>query len=112
MKTADGWVMVSPLASKPSDTSVDAWLTDTSNGANLNTHVAEQSLTLNGLPALKVRYSTADGQAVEDVYVASGTRTFSMAFSPDQGTPVTPLEMLRNYAIYMKMLNSFRVEPR
>lgn len=73
--------MVEPLADKPSGTSVDAWLTDISKGSNLNPHVHEQKLTLNDLPALKVRYRTRDGEEMEAVYVASGSETFAVAIT-------------------------------
>lgn len=113
--------MVSPIADRPRDTSVDAWLADISKGANLNPHLHEQKLTLNGLPALKVRYLTADHQQMEDVYVVSGSKTFSISFSADpdgfgsepkkQGQSV-PLEKLGNYATFLKMLDAFNVTPR
>lgn len=103
--------MVEPLQSKPSATSVDAWLTEISIEANLNPHVTEQKLKLNGLPALKVRYRHPDGD-MEEVYVVSGSKTFSVGFSADPGAPGTPLEKLRNYATYLKMSQSFRVKAR
>ncbi len=112
VETAGGWVMVSPLASKPSNTSVAGWLATISNEANLNTHVAEQRLTIGGLPALKVLYNTAAGMAMEEVYVVAGAQTFSISFSSDRSTRGVQVKKLRNYGIYLKMLDSFRVEPR
>ena len=102
--------MVSPLASKPSGISVDAWLADISKRANLNPHIAEQKLSVNGLPALRVRYRHPDGDS-EEVYVISGSQTFSIAFGGAPRTPGTPLEKLPSYATYLKMLESFRHTP-
>ena len=109
LKTADGWVMVSPLARRPSDISVDAWLAKVSREANLNPHVHEAESKVNGLSALRVRYRSPQGE-MEEIYVVSGSRTFSVSFSADPGSPGTSLETLPNYPIYSKMFRSFRVK--
>jgi len=106
----DGRVMVESLGDKPSDTSADAWLADVSKTANLNQHVHEQKLTLNGLPALKVHYCTDYGLEMEAVYVVSGSETFEIYFGGDQSG--LPLEKFGNYATYVKMLGTFRAKPR
>ncbi len=58
----DGFVMVESLRDKPSGATVDAWFTDIKQAANQNPQLAEQRFTLNGLPALRVRYrNPSDG---------------------------------------------------
>jgi hypothetical protein len=106
-ETVEGWVMVEPLADKPSNTSVDAWLAYISGRANLNPHIREKKLTLNGQPALKVRYHTADGEEVAAVYVVAGSDTFSVTFSGEK--PGAPLEEFGNFVTYLRMPETFRV---
>jgi hypothetical protein len=103
---SDGWVMVEHLASKPSDISADGWLADTAKKANLNPRLSEERITLDGSPALKVRYRTATGEETEAVYVVAGLETFEIHFSGQ--APGVPLEKLANYATYLKMLGTFR----
>jgi hypothetical protein len=97
-------------ADKPPDTNVDAWLADLSKTANLCPHISEQRLTLNGLPALKVRYRTANEDETEAVFVVSGLRTFEIYFGGEM--PRVPLENLHNYPTYLEMLGTFRVKGR
>jgi hypothetical protein len=47
---------------------------------------------------------------MEAVYVVAGSRTFSIGFSGDN--PGTPLEMLGNYPVFMRMVQSFEVQVR
>ena len=110
-RTADGWVMVSRLANKPADTSVDAWLVQVSATANVNKRIHDEPLQVDGLPAIKVRYRQPEGET-EEVYVVSGSNTFSVSFSADPGSAGTSLESLHNYATYVRMLQSFRVKAR
>jgi len=114
MKTAEGWVMVEPLADKPSSESVNAWLTEVSMTNNVNLQIHEGTLTLNGLPALKVRYRTGTGEEMETVYMVSGSQTFAVTFSCDLTgkRPGIPLDKLGNYAIYLGIVNTFHVNPR
>jgi hypothetical protein len=110
----EGWVIVEPLAEKPSNTSPDSWLSEVAKTANVNPHIDEQELKVNDLPALKVCYRTSSDQQIESVYVLSGLKTFEIEFSGDlsrQGT-VKPLETLGNYQTYLKMLQTFRVLDR
>jgi photosystem II reaction center protein PsbP len=104
---ADGTVMIEHLASKPKTADTDSWVADVKRTANLNPIVNEEKLSLNGLPALKVRYRTASGTEMQEVYVVSGTSTFSIAFSGDKpGTNV--LENFKNYPIYLRMVATFK----
>ena len=100
--------MVEHLASKPSDTSVDAWLAAISRTANPNPRLNEERLTLDGLPALKARYRSPFGNDTEAVYVVSGLETFEIYFSGKR--PGVPVEQLGNYATYLEMLGTFRAE--
>jgi hypothetical protein len=114
MKTAEGWVMAEPLADRPSSESVDAWLTEVSRTNNANLQINEGTLTLNGLPALKVRYRVGTGVEMETVYIVSGSQTFAVEFSGDlTGKRLgIPLDKLGNYAIYLKIVDTFHFNPR
>jgi hypothetical protein len=101
----NGFVMVSPLADKPTAISVDAWFAQAETSANLNPEKSRMRFMLNGMPALKVRYlSAASGTEMEAVYVVSGSLMFSIDFSSDRRGP---LENMRNYAVYKTMIESF-----
>jgi hypothetical protein len=107
--TNDGSVMVSPLQDKPNNISLDSWFADIESKANLNPRISEQRFTLNGLSALRVRYlNPVTGIEMEEVYVLSGSHTFSISLSDDR--PGRKLENLRNYSVYAKMVESFKVE--
>lgn len=104
------WVVVEPLAPKPVDTTVSAWLANIAATANLNVRLLEQKLFVDGRPALRVRYRTSDGSCMEAVYVISGSETFSIGFTGDDVRP--PLENLPNYQIFNTMVHSFRLGAR
>jgi hypothetical protein len=107
--TNGGSVMVSPLQDKPNNISLDSWFADIEATANLNRRISEQRFILNGLSALRVRYlNPAMRIEMEEIYVLSGSHTFSISFSGD--TPGRKLENLRNYPFYAKMVESFKVE--
>jgi hypothetical protein len=102
----DGSVIVSPLADRPFDSSLDAWFAQVETSANLNPEKSRLRFSLNGMPALKVRYlNAASGTEMEEVYVVSGSRTFSIGFSSDRRGP---LENLPNFAVYKTMVESFK----
>jgi hypothetical protein len=105
----NGWVMVEPLQRKPTSTAVDAWLAQVAAEANQNPHLNEQKLTVAGEPGLRVRYQSPTGE-MEEVFVVSGDKTFSIAFDSDAAKG--PLESLRNYATFNKMVGSFRFQNR
>lgn len=107
-KTNEGWVMVRPLLDMPKNSTLNAFFADVSSSANQCRHLREEALELNGLPAFKVRYQTADGGEMEEVYVVAGSKTYSITFSDDSSH--RPVEQLANYAIYLRMLNSFSAE--
>jgi hypothetical protein len=106
----EGWVMVSPLTSKPKSETEDEWLKEIAAGANLNPQLNSQKTTVAGLPALRVRYRTSDGSLMEAVYVVAERQTFSIDFNGDglRGS----LDLLPRYAIYNKMIESFSVNLR
>lgn len=107
-----GWVMIEPLADKPSGMSADKWLAQLKQTANLNTQLGEQRITLHGLPALCVRYRNPQnngGEETETVYVVSGSQSFAIEFSGKK--PGFPLGSFRNYDIFLKMVQSFTVKP-
>lgn len=89
--------------------SPDEWFAHIKQTNNLNPRIKEQRLTLNDLPALKVRYRnpSGGGQEIETVYVISDSRTFAISFSGNK--PGLALEALGNYRIYLKMLSTFRI---
>jgi hypothetical protein len=104
---AEGSVMIEPLADKPADISVDAWLEQLPTRANHNPLRRETRVMLNGTPALQVRYRTDAGDDKEAVYVVSGVRTFEIEFSTEQ--PHVPLERLANYTTFQAMLEAFQI---
>ena len=107
----DGWVQISHVADKPSNKSVDEWLTDLKHTLNLNPILKEEKITINNLPALKVRYRNlyAGGKESEGVYIVSGSETFEISFGGNK--PGIMLENFGNYSIYTKMLSTFKVNP-
>ncbi len=113
MRKDEGKVMVEPLAEKPFATTTDAWLSKISSGNNVNAQILQEKLSINNLPALKIRYRTDDGEEMEYVYVVSGQKTFAVEFSGDLlgDRPVVPLESFINFSTYLKMLDTFRVKP-
>lgn len=104
---AGGWVMVSPLACKPANTPADPWLTEVAANANQNPHMSEKRLTLGGNPALTVRYRTSKGSFMDEVYIVSGSHTFSIEFGGEKDG--TPPENAQNYPVFRGMVESFRV---
>lgn len=106
----DGWVMVEPLASKPTHETADEWLSEIAGSANLNPQLGAKKLTVSGLPALRVLYRTSNGQQMEAVYVVAGRQTFSIGFSGDALR--APINTLPRYAIYNRMIDTFHVRER
>lgn len=103
--------MIQHLADRPSRDSVSAWLSNIAQTNNVNPHVHEEKLRLNGVPALKVLYRTADGNHMETVYVVAGRQTFALGFNNGDG-PDPALEHRRDYPVYLKMLHTFRIQTR
>jgi uncharacterized pyridoxamine 5'-phosphate oxidase family protein len=101
--------MVEHLQDKPPTTNIDAWFNELKKTANLNPQINEERLTLNNLPALKVRYRNPDGTVMEEVYVVFSSKTFEVSFS---GGRSEAIEKLTNYAIYLRMLSTFKVNGR
>jgi|SRR5580658_961 hypothetical protein len=106
-----GWVIIEHLADKPPGTDLAAWFTQIKRTANLNDGLTEQSLTLNGRRALKVRYRDLQAHTpeVETVYLVSGSQTFAIEFGGDR--PGLPLEKVGNYHTFLQMVDSFAVRP-
>lgn len=103
----EGSVIVEPLASKPANVGVDEWLERMPIRGGHNPLRKETKITLNGAPALKVRYRTDSGDDKEAVYVVSGARTFAIEFSAEQ--PHAFVDRLANYEDFQKMVSSFEV---
>lgn len=110
-KAGSGSVRIEHLADRPTGMSVDAWLADIRQKANLNPRLSEGRFTLNDLPALKVRYRNSSGSGVETetVYVISDTQTFAIEFS-GEGPGVSLADSPGNYLTYQQMVNSFRIK--
>ena len=111
-QASDGWVMVSPLADYPKDTSLDDWFSRIDTTANLNPIIRKQRLTLNGAPAAKVRYRNPSLGEMEETYIVSGSHTFAISFSVDRDIQSLHLEDLGNYPAYLKMLDTFKDIPK
>jgi len=91
-------VMVEPLADKPPNEDVDKCLNLVKTTNNLNPIVSEDSISVNGLRGLRVKYRTAGHTAVEETYIVSGSKTFAIS---------SALDNPRAYAIYQQMVNTF-----
>ena len=88
--------------------SVADWLNDTKRSANLNAIVSEDTISVNGLAALRVRYrNAAQRLEMEATYVVSGSRMFEISVA---GEPHARLHDLSSYAIYQRMVATFVVE--
>ena len=105
----EGWLQVSHVVDKPANKSIDEWLVGLKTTLNLNPILKEEKITINNLPALKVRYRNpyAGGQESETVYLVSGSQTFTVAFSGDKAGII--LEKFGNYNVYLQMLSTFNV---
>ena len=101
--------MVQHLADQPSNMNVDEWLNDLKKTANQNPQLAEERFTLNGLPALRVRYRNPSdgGHEMEVIYVVSRGQTFSIEFA--EGGGGVSLDASGNYATYLEMAKTFKV---
>lgn len=108
-RAGDGWVMISPLEDKPANTSVDRWLVEIADSANQNPHIREKRFSSGGKPAFEVQYRASDGAFMDDVYVISGRRTFSIAFSG--GRDGVAVEKFGNYPVFCRMVESFTIKP-
>jgi hypothetical protein len=104
-----GSLMIVPLVDKPAGKGTEEWFSEVKKTHNLNTQIKEESLTLNNLPALKVRYRNPSGLGyeMETTYVISNSKTFAISFQG--GKPGSILETLGNYPIYLRMLSTFRI---
>jgi hypothetical protein len=103
----DGSVIVETLPSKPTEVGVDEWLATMPTAGGHNPLRSETRITLNGSPALKVRYLDALGHDRESVYVVVGLETFRIEFSAERSH--MPLRYLMNYPTYLRMLDTFQV---
>jgi hypothetical protein len=103
----EGSVMVEPLADKPAEVSVDAWLEEMPARGGHNPLRKETRMTLNGSPAIDVRYRTGSGDDKEAVYVVCGAKTFAIEFSTEQ--PRVLVDRLANYPVFEEMVQSFQV---
>jgi hypothetical protein len=100
--------MIEHLRDKPKGMGLEAWFNEIASNANQCPHITEKRLTLNGLPALTVRYRTATNGYMEATYVVAGDRTFSIGFDPEKAD--MPLEKFKNYEVFTEMVETFRME--
>jgi hypothetical protein len=105
-----GSVTVESLGDRPSNMAVDEWLNELKKTANQNPQLKEERFTLNGLPALRVRYRnrSVGGTEIETVYVVARSKAFSIDFSA--GGAGVALEESGTYSIYLKMVKTFKVK--
>jgi hypothetical protein len=107
-----GWLKVERLGGRPPGMGIDDWFADIKQSENL---IPEEDkdlrITLNDLPALKVRFHNpkdADNE-IEVVYVLNALQTYSLTFSATK--PNSSVESLKNYPLYQRMLASFKARP-
>ena len=74
----DALIMIEHLIDKPADKSVEQWLNDISRGQNVNPRVSEEWISLNGARALKVINRNRDLTESENLYLLSGSKTFTI----------------------------------
>jgi hypothetical protein len=76
---------------------------------NQNPQLKEERFTLNGLPALRVRYRNPvnGGTEMEAVYVIAREQAFSIEFDAPIGVA---LEGLKTYLVYLEMVKTFKVK--
>lgn len=110
-KQGSGYVIVEPLAQQPLTMTLDQWFEHVKISADQNPQLGQKRFTLNGLPALRVRYrnSSGSGYETESVYVVSRRRTFAIEFDPQRGG--ISLEASRNYVSYLEMVKTFTINP-
>jgi hypothetical protein len=105
----EGWVLIEHLADKPAGVNTDDWLSRIKRTADLNPRIAEDTIVLDGLPGLRVRYRNPHngGYEIESVYIVSGTQTFAVSFSAERAG--ITLVTLKNYPVYVHMLSTFKI---
>jgi hypothetical protein len=110
--TEQGWLKVERLGGRPPGMSIDDWFADIKQSESL---IPEEDkdlrITLNDLPALKVRFHNPKdaNNEIEVVYVLNALQTYSLTFSATKPNP--SVESLKNYPVYQRMLASFKVKP-
>ena len=105
----EGWVIIQNLGRKPTGQTIDEWFLQIKQASNQNPRLKEESMELNGLPALRVRYRNPynGGHEFDTVYVVAGVKSFSISFSGNRGG--VTIENLRNYPVFVQMLLTFTV---
>lgn len=101
---------------KPTATSLDDWFAEmlqSGSPGEASSVLSKKRWTINGLPAMTVRYSRPGGESyLEQTFIVTESDTFSITFAGGydsvSGKP-GPLEKLASYPIYMRMLASFKV---
>jgi len=89
-------MMIEPLIEKPADQNITKWLQGLSQTTVANPRVSDESIFLDGRPALKVLNKGADANETLNIYVINGSKTFAIRISN-----------ARN-AVYQQMLSTFR----
>jgi hypothetical protein len=112
-----GFVNVGPNhGAKPTATSLDDWFAEmlqSESPGEASSVLSKKRWTINGLPAMTVRYSRPGGESyLEQTFIVTESDTFVIDFGGGydsrSGKP-GPLEKLASYPIYMRMLASFKM---
>jgi hypothetical protein len=93
-------MMIEPLIGKPHERSVDDWLLETSETADLNQQLRKQWITLAGRRALRVDYRNADGTESEHTYVLCRAHTLKISIGLHG----------RSTGLFQQMLNTFLLQ--
>lgn len=95
-----GSLIIERLADKPTNETVDKWLSETSRDTVANSVVDEEWMYLDGMPTLKVRNRGPGLSESENLYVAYGSKTFAIRASGTQDK--------KFYRLYLQMRSTFR----
>jgi hypothetical protein len=106
---------------KPAATNLDDWFAEmlldhSPSPGEASSFLSKKRWTINGLPAMTVRYSRLGGESyLEQTFIVTDSDTFSISFGGGYdsrtGKP-GPLEKLASYPTYVRMLASFKVTDK
>ena len=97
-----GSILVESLDEKPPETSATQWLDELKTARNRNRIVGETPGTVDGRPALVVRYAQ-DSTEMEETYTVNGSATFEITI----GAPGKIADAPRQ-AVFQHMISSFK----
>jgi len=105
-----GVITIEHLADKPVNRSTDQWFDWIEHAADANVRMSEETMSLDGRQAVRVRYRYLDAPETEAereiLYVIDKSRTFEISVWVDERG--VSIENQLEYPIYQQMLSTFR----